>query len=90
MKSRKPRQVLSRIQPQMDWEEELARMLIDAGTDGIKQSVVTKRFDKWIEADDVVELLEFWSGEQKVQKFILGGRGRPTTIWRATTLILET
>lgn len=72
-----------------DWQEELARMLIDGGTDGVKQSVLTKRFDHWIEADDVVAELVALAAQNRVQKFIIGGRGRPKTIWRATTLILK-
>lgn len=64
-------------------------MLIAAGTDGIKQSRITKRFDHWIEADDLANELEFMAQQQKVQKFITSGRGRPAVIWRATTEMVK-
>lgn len=64
-------------------------MLIAGGTLGVKQSVITKRFEKWVDVDDVVRELEVLAALQKAQKFVVQGRGRPKTVWRATTLILK-
>lgn len=72
-----------------DWQEELARMLIDGGTDGVRQSVITKRFTNWRTADELLNELEVLVAQNKAQKFVIHGRGRPVTIWRATTLILK-
>lgn len=85
----KPVKIMPQIEARLDWQDELIRMLIDAGTDGIKQSKIAKRFDHWIEADDVWAKLEVMAEQHKVQKFKTSGRGRPATIWRATTLILK-
>lgn len=88
-KRSKPLHILTRHEHLLDWQEELKRLLIDAGTDGIKQSKLVKRFDHWKEADDVLAELEVLAIQHKVQKFVTHGRGRPATIWRATTLILK-
>lgn len=64
-------------------------MLINGGTDGVKQSKITKRFDQWVECDMIVNELEALAAQNKAQKFIIRGRGRPATVWRATTLILK-
>lgn len=76
-------------QDRKDWQEEVARMLIEGSTDGVKQSIITKRFDHWVDVDDVVNELEALAAQNKAQKFIIRGRGRPATIWRATTEILK-
>ncbi len=74
----------------MDWREELAEILILAGTTGLKQYAIIKRFDNWVGADDLVMELEGLQAMNKVQKFVVRAkRGRPATVWRATNLILK-
>lgn len=66
-------------------------MLIEAGTDGIKHYKLVRHFhdNRLIDADEVLNELEVLLAQNKVQKFTTNGRGRPATIWRATTLILK-
>lgn len=74
---------------QLEWGEELQSILIEAGTEGVAQAVLTRRFDGRATADELIFELEFLVNQNKVQKFTIRGRGRPRTVWRATTLILK-
>lgn len=84
-----PVRIMTRMEPIMDWQEELKFMLIEAGTEGINQTKLTVRFDKWKTADEIRNELEVLAAQHKVQKFIIKGRGRPKTVWRATTEIFK-
>lgn len=74
-----------------DWRVRMRNLLLDAGTDGVKQTVILRDLRSLeINADLMLEQLEFWRAEGKVQRFTTasGQRGgRPMTIWRATTLL---
>ena len=89
MKLRKTHIKIIKAPKSLDWQHELKRMLIAAGTEGIQQSRLTYRFHRQAIADEVVDELETLALQHKVQKFMPGGRGRPKTIWRATTEIMK-
>lgn len=89
MSWQKPKKLLPRVPAKMDWQDEIRDMLIEAGTDGLKQNIIIKRFDHWIQAEEIIAELEALEAHLKVQRFRVGKRGRPATIWRATTEILK-
>lgn len=74
-----------------DWRYELQRFLIAGGTNGHMQTIILQRLQNWIGSDEIKAELEALLLDQKVQKFCPSnnGRGRPKTIWRATTKLLE-
>lgn len=76
-----------------DWREELIHFLISAGLAGRPQQEVTKRFRLVADAATLENELEALQNAGKVQKFKVerenSRQGRPFTIWRATTKILE-
>lgn len=79
-----------RVKAAVDWREEIEMMLIEAGTDGVKQIAFTTHLSNYCDADQIVAHLEGLLAQNKVQKFLpITKRGRPPTIWRATTLIME-
>lgn len=74
----------------MDWRVALREMLIKAGSNGVKQSALTFRLRSLATADDMMVQLEEWRKQNMVQRFRVYPRlGRPSTVWRATVLILE-
>jgi hypothetical protein len=77
----------------IDWREELVHYLISAGLTGRPQQEITKKFKAVVDAASLENELEAMQNAGKVQKFKVereGTRqGRPSTIWRATTKILE-
>jgi hypothetical protein len=73
----------------MDWQEELVHMLVEAGTDGLMQWIIIKRFEHWILSDEIVPELEMLLHQGKVQRFKVPGKGRPAFVWRATNLITK-
>ena len=73
----------------IDWREWLAQRLIAAGTNGLKQRDLVYPLRDQVEAGEITEHLEVLKELGKVQKFKMKTKGRPATIWRATTLILE-
>lgn len=66
--------------------------LLVAGINGIKQSELTKAVQRYINAEHVITALDIMHELQMVQKFqgIQLGKGRPTTMWRATQSLLST
>jgi len=82
-------QILNRMPLADDWQEKIIQILIEAGTDGIPQSKITFYFSPRYTADEIVNELEVLEAQHKVQKFRVGGRGRPKTVWRATTEIMK-
>lgn len=73
----------------MTWQLQLKSDLIRAGTVGIPKAALVQRFRHVVKADALDDWLEHWRSSGKVQKFTKPNRGRPQTIWRATTLMLE-
>lgn len=77
----------------IDWREELVHYLISAGLAGRAQQEITKKFKAVADAASLENELEALQNVGKVQKFKVEREntrhGRPTTIWRATTKILE-
>lgn len=65
--------------------------LLAAGTSGIKQSELTKALQRYINAEQVRVALNIMHDLQMVQRFenIQVGKGRPTTLWRATQSLLS-
>lgn len=79
-----------RVKAAVDWREEIELMLIEGGTDGVKQGAFTDHLSNYCDADKIVAHLELLLSQNKVQKFLPETRrGRPPIIWRATTLIME-
>lgn len=73
-----------------DWQGQIVRMLINAGTIGCKQSDVQKRVSRYVEATQVNAYLNTLRMERKVQMFKVAiVNGTPATVWRATTRIVE-
>jgi hypothetical protein len=64
--------------------------LIAAGANGVKQSELTKALQRHMNAEHVLTGLNIMHDLQMVQRFdnIKLGRGRPTTLWRATQGLL--
>lgn len=89
LRRRRPVKVLGHMPISRDWQEDLIYLLIAAGTDGLAQSKITFKFSLKIDADTVLNELQVLEKQNKVQSFKLGGRGRPKTIWRATTEIMK-
>jgi hypothetical protein len=75
--------------PTLDWQEELVHILVDAGTVGLTQYQIIKRFDHWILAGQLLNELEILRLQNKVQRFRVPTKGRPAIYWRATNLILR-
>ena len=73
----------------IDWREWLSQRLIEGGTNGVKQRDLIYPLRDHAEASEITEHLEVLKELGKVQKFKVKTKGRPATIWRATTLILE-
>jgi hypothetical protein len=74
------------------WQEDLIDYLISAGTVGRNTSEILRRFQNRVASDQITGELESYQVEGRVQKFTYppkGGKGRPTTVWRATTKMVE-
>lgn len=74
------------------WQEDLVDYLISAGTQGRNTSEILRRFQNRVASDQITSELESYQVEGRVQKFTYppkGGKGRPTTVWRATTKMVE-
>jgi len=65
--------------------------LLAAGSSGVKQTELTKAVSNLIPADVMKNALEIMLELQMVQKFenIQVGKGRPLTIWRATSALTQ-
>lgn len=71
-------------------EDALIQMLIEAGTTGIKQSILTNKLQRFGTADEIKQQLEHLKDQNKVQKFIVKSKvSRPITWWRATEEIIK-
>lgn len=74
------------------WQEDLVDYLVSAGTQGRNMSEILRRFQNRVASDQITSELESYQVEGRVQKFTYppkGGKGRPTTVWRATTKMVE-
>lgn len=74
------------------WQEDLVDYLISGGTQGRNTSEILRRFQNRVASDQITGELESYQVEGRVQKFTYppkGGKGRPTTVWRATTKMVE-
>lgn len=74
------------------WQEDLIDYLVSSGTQGRNTSEILRRFQNRVASDQITSELESYQVEGRVQKFTYppkGGKGRPTTVWRATTKMLE-
>lgn len=74
------------------WQEDLVDYLVSAGTQGRNTSEILRRFQNRVASDQITSELESYQVEGRVQKFTYppkGGKGRPTTVWRATTKMVE-
>lgn len=74
------------------WQEDLIDYMINGGTAGRNQSDILRRFQNRATTDMITSELESYQIEKRMQKFMYppkGGKGRPTTMWRATTKMLE-
>lgn len=74
------------------WQEDLIDYLISSGTVGRNTSEILRRFQNRVASDQLTSELESYQVEGRVQKFTYppkGGKGRPTTVWRATTKMVE-
>lgn len=74
------------------WQEDLLEFLIGGGTLGRNQSDLLRRFQNRATAEMILNELEFRQIEKKIQKFSIpppGKIGRPATVWRATTALVE-
>jgi hypothetical protein len=87
----RPAKILTRHKPEKEWQDTLLEVLIAGGTEGVQQHTITKRMNDQhrINADTTLNALEVMASKHKVQKFIVPGRGRPKTVWRATTEIYK-
>jgi hypothetical protein len=65
--------------------------LLVAGINGIKQSELTKALQRYMNAEHVRTALDIMHDLNMVQRFdgIQIGKGRPTTMWRATQSLLS-
>lgn len=73
------------VTPTTDWQTVVLEMLLEAGTDGVLQSVLTNRVFKLVSAADVRQFLESYRVQQGVQRFTIGNG----TVWRATTKLMK-
>lgn len=74
------------------WQEDLVDYLVSSGTQGRNTSEILRRFQNRVASDQITSELESYQVEGRVQKFTYppkGGKGRPTTVWRATTRMVE-
>lgn len=74
------------------WQEDLVDYLVSSGTQGRNMSEILRRFQNRVASDQITGELESYQVEGRVQKFTYppkGGKGRPTTVWRATTKMVE-
>lgn len=70
------------VTPTVDWQVAVLEMLLEAGSNGLTQSVLTNRvYGLGVTASQLRLYLETYRAELGVQRFSIG----KTTIWRATT-----
>jgi hypothetical protein len=71
--------------------DNLRDMLLAAGMNGVTQAQLTKRVQAWINASTVRAALDVMHEMDMVQKFtgIQLGRGRPSTLYRATRYLID-
>ena len=72
-----------------DWRDKLRQMLLDGSTSGVKQRDITHGLEGFASAPEILQHLEAWEAEEKVQQFKVPTKGRPGIVWRATTKLLE-
>ncbi len=77
---------MSRLKPGEllhNWEYHLKQALLQAGTVGLKQGEIMKKFGR-VSPDDILMHLEALWAEESVQRFTQRTHGVSATIWRAT------
>ena len=68
----------------------LRQLLINAGTNGVTQNDIIRYLRPHLHSPIIKTQLEWWREHNAVQRFLdYKGVSRPTTIWRATTIIME-
>jgi predicted transcriptional regulator len=73
-----------------DYRDVLYDILINAGVHGIAQGKITARMQRVARAPLIHEELNRLRKKGKVQRFTVPNRTtKPTTVWRATVLLLE-
>lgn len=75
----------------MSFREVLAEELVRAGSNGLKQSEITHKMQRFADSEMLTETLDVWWHEGKVQRFTIPPKrkgGRPTRVWRATSIML--
>lgn len=72
-----------------DWREKLRNFLLQAGTDGRKQKDIVFYLQEVVTAAEITQHMTAWKAEGKVDRYTVPTGGRPATIWRATTKMLE-
>jgi hypothetical protein len=90
-RSFRPTKILTKYKGVKEWQDTLIEVLLAGGVEGVGQHYITKRMNDQhrISADETLNELEAMANKQQVQKFIVPGRGRPKTVWRATTELLK-
>ena len=77
----------------INWEIELLEYLIQGSTVGRKWTDIVKRFNHYATSEMLEQTLDDLHLTDKVQKFRVrqarNGKGRPVTVWRATTKALD-
>lgn len=72
-------------------KERVRELLLDAGVNGLKQTLITGPLHHDLPASELLLILERWRLVGAVQKFRIDDVPfRPITIWRATHLLAET
>lgn len=66
-----------------NWEYQLKQTLLQAGTIGLKQGEITKKFGR-VSQEEIIMHLEAWWAEEKVQRFTAPTHGPKVIYWRAT------
>lgn len=78
-------------QQRVDWQYRMHQFLIGGGVNGRPQTEIVKHLINHVKAAEINAELAALLSMDKVQKFELPcmGKGRPTTVWRATVKLLE-
>lgn len=67
----------------LNWQYLLKQYLLEAGTVGRKQGEITKKFNRVLAEEIIMELEALWA-EELIQRFTAPTHGPKVVIWRAT------
>lgn len=78
--------------PQTLWDEQVVLYLIKGGTNGRSWRELSKHYGEQVSIADLRNFVETLRAEGKVDRFqvpVASGSGKPKTVYRATTKLIE-